>query len=141
MINTGTRELGLEERGTMPETKNKKVSSFKDLKIWQKAITLTEQVYKSTKAFPEDEKYGLSMQLRRASVSIASNISEGFGRYYTKDYQRFLFIAVGSCNEVYTQITIASRLNYLNDLTSDQLLKNCDEISKMIRGLIKKLNE
>ena len=123
----------------MSNSENGKVRSFKDLMIWQKAIELAENIYVITKSFPDEEKYGLTIQLRRASVSIASNIAEGFGRYYNKDYQRFLFIAIGSCAEVYTQVIIAQRLDYISDSSAESILTRSDEISKMTRGLINKL--
>ena len=78
-----------------------KISSFKDLKIWQRGVKLTEEIY------------GLSSQLRRAAASIPSNIAEGFARFFEKEYIQFLYVAIESCAEVSTQITIADRLGYL----------------------------
>ena len=117
-----------------------KIKSFKDLKIWKGGMNLVEDVYKSTRTFPKEEMYGLTSQLRRSAVSIPSNISEGFARFHNKEYRRFLYMSLGSCAELTTQIIIASRLKYIDNLNADNLLHNIEEISKMTMGLIKKLN-
>ena len=104
-----------------------KISSFEDLEIWQRGVKLTEEIY------------GLSSQLRRAAVSIPSNIAEGFARFFVKEYIQFLYVAIGSCAEVSTQITIADRLGYLKQEKANLLLDEVEQISKMIMGLIKKL--
>ncbi|GAB5534626.1 MAG: hypothetical protein Rubg2KO_08750 [Rubricoccaceae bacterium] len=90
-----------------------RVRSFRDLDVWQDAIHLAEVVYHETKAFPPPETYGLTSQLRRAAVSVASNIAEGWGHNSRKDYLRFLHIARGSLFEVATQVEIAHRIGYL----------------------------
>lgn len=117
-----------------------KIKSFKDLKIWQKGIQLVEDVYALSKTFPKEEIYGLQSQLRRSSVSIPSNIAEGFARIHNKEYRNFLYIALGSCAELTTQIIIASRLKYIEGPKAETILSNIDEISKMTMSLIKKLN-
>ena len=116
-----------------------KISSFKDLEIWQRSVKLTEEIYRITKSFPKDETFGLSSQLKRAVVSIPSNIAEGFARFFEKEYIQFLYVAIGSCAEVSTQITIADRLGYLKQEKTGILLDEVEQISKMIMGLIKKL--
>ena len=117
-----------------------KIKTFKDLHIWKRSIKLTEDIYRITKILPKEEIYGLSSQIKRAAVSIPSNISEGFARLHNKEYKQFLYISLGSCAELTTQIIIASKLQYLTDNISKQLLNEIEEISKMIMGLIKKLN-
>jgi len=117
-----------------------KVKSFKDLDIWKRGIVLVEDIYKITKSFPKEETYGLTSQLRRAAVSIPSNISEGFARFYNKQYKQFLYTSLGSCAELTTQIIIASRLNYIENNRVDKLLSDIDQISKMTMSLIKKLD-
>jgi four helix bundle protein len=89
------------------------VNCYKDLIVWQKAMDLTEMVYQATKAFPREELYGLTNQVRRAAVSIPSNIAEGQARQSTAEFRNFLSLARGSLAEVETQLMIAQRLGYL----------------------------
>ena len=117
-----------------------KIKSFKDLKIWQKGIRLVEEVYTVSRSFPKEEMYGLKSQLRRSAVSIPSNIAEGFARLHNREYRNFLYISLGSCAELTTQIIIASRLRYIEKIKADTLLNGIEEISKMTMSLIKKLN-
>ncbi len=114
-----------------------KINSHKDLKVWQEAMNLVVVVYDITKLFPSDEVYGLTSQLRRAVVSIPSNIAEGAGRKGSKEFSRFIYIALGSLAEVETQIEIAHRLNYLTSI--DDINKNIYFIRKMLSNLIKSL--
>ena len=116
-----------------------RIQSFKDLEIWKRGIDLTEAVYEVTKSFPKEEIYGLASQMRRAAVSIPSNIAEGFGRFHNKEYKQYLHISLGSCAELITQFVIAERLKYINKNTSNKLSTEADEISKMVMSLIKKL--
>jgi len=112
---------------------------FKELIVWQKAMDLVENVYVLTKMLPHDELYGLTNQLRRAAVSIPSNIAEGNSRHTTQDYIRFLSTARGSVSEVETQLEICLRLNYI---TKDQVapaFELCKEIGRMLNGIINKL--
>jgi four helix bundle protein len=88
------------------------VKSHKDLKVWQESMDLVIQIYKISEDFPKHEIYGLSSQIRRAAVSIPSNIAEGAGRSGEKEFIRFLYIALGSLSEVETQLEISQRLNY-----------------------------
>jgi len=110
------------------------------LKIWQKSIQLVEEVYTVSRSFPKEEMYGLQSQLRRSAVSIPSNIAEGFARLHNREYRNFLYISLGSCAELATQIIIASRLKYVEKIKADTLLNEIEEISKMTMSLIKKLN-
>ena len=117
-----------------------KIKSYKDLNIWKRSIGLVEEIYIITKNFPKEEMYGLISQLRRSAVSIPSNIAEGFTRLHNKEYRQFLYIFLGSCAELNTQIIISSRLSYLSTEKAERILNEIDEISKMIMGLIKKIN-
>ena len=115
------------------------VKDYKDLEIWKRSIQLVERVYNITSSFPKDEIYGLTGQLRRAAVSIPSNIAEGFARQSNKEYRQFLYVSLGSCAEATTQIIIASKLKYVDSKIADQLIEELNIISKMTMSLIKKL--
>jgi four helix bundle protein len=84
-----------------------KIKSYKELDVWKKGIEIVDMVYTMTGTFPKEERYGLTTQMQRAAVSIASNIAEGFARQHTKEYQQFCYIALGSCAELETQLIIA----------------------------------
>jgi four helix bundle protein len=119
-----------------------KVESFKDLIVWQKGMTLVKNVYEITAGLPKDEIYALSSQLRRSSVSIPSNIAEGFRRGSTKDYAHFLKIALGSSAEVETQLLLVKELHQATSLQKIQeALSLCEEIQKILSTIIKKLIE
>lgn len=119
-----------------------KINSYKDLLIWQRGMLIAEQVYELTQSFPSSEVYGITSQLRRAGVSIPSNIAEGFGRNATKSYINFIKIARGSLNELETQLILADRLNFTtNPDAFETLLKHIDEEGKMINSFINKLEE
>jgi len=120
--------------------KRARVKSFKDLEIWQRGIKLVEDIYKATDAFPEEEIYGLTSQIRKAAVSIPSNIAEGFARYFKKEYRQFLYVTLGSCAELTTQIAIASNLGYMKEKKAGELTDEIEQISKMTMSLIKKIN-
>jgi four helix bundle protein len=105
--------------------------NLKELKIWNKAIDLTVDVYKATSDFPSDERFGLTSQARRSAVSIPSNIAEGAGRNSNKEFNNFLGIANGSSYELQTQLVISNKLNLLNNDILDDLLKRIDELQKM----------
>ena len=111
------------------------VKSYRELTTWQKAMDLVVQVYKMSRSFPREEAFGLTSQLRRAAVSIPSNIAEGQGRGSPKDFKRFLAIAYGSLQETETQIMLAHRIGYLQDAHQAQLLTQCAEVGKLINGL------
>ena len=115
------------------------VKSYRDLIAWQKAMDLTEMVYRSTYGFPREELYGLTSQIRRATLSIASNIAEGQGRRTTKDFVNFLFIALGSRNEAETQVLLALRLGYVDQERCDALLNLSAEVGRLINGLANSL--
>lgn len=119
-----------------------KINSYKDLLIWQRGMLIAELVYELTQSFPSSEVYGITSQLRRAGVSIPSNIAEGFGRNATKSYINFIKIARGSLNELETQLLLAKRLNFIVDSSAfETLLKHIEEEGKMINSFINKLEE
>ncbi len=116
-----------------------KVNNFKDLVVWQKSMDLVTEVYKLIILLPKDEVYALSSQMRRAAVSVPSNIAEGKQRSTSKDYSRFLNIARGSAAELETQLLICVRLGYLSENQIDSTLCLCDEIQKMLNVLSEKI--
>ena len=116
---------------------NEKLKTHKDLDAWSKAIELVEAVYGLTKAFPKTEMYGLTNQLRRAAVSVPSNIAEGAARRSTKEFIQFLHVALGSVAEVETQVIIAQRLDYVDDVNSIE--EQIEAVRRLILGLIRYL--
>ncbi len=105
---------------------------FKDLDIWKRSRLLCSAIYATTVSFPENEKFGLTNQLRRASVSIPSNIAEGCSRSSNKDFSRFLEISIGSIFEIEIQLLIASDLGYINQIKLNELMLELEIIIKMI---------
>jgi four helix bundle protein len=116
------------------------IKSFRDLNIWQKGIDLVKDIYKETQNFPRQEIYGLTNQIRRAAISIPSNIAEGHIRQHRAEFRQFLSVALGSLAELETQIVISRELNYISTEKSLNLIDQMGSLGKMIRGLIKKLN-
>lgn len=114
---------------------------YKDLKAWQKSMDFVDTIYSVTRNFPKDEVYGLTSQIRRSVVSIASNLAEGCSRSSTKDFIRFIEISYGSLAEVETQIYIANRQKYILDEAMEKLLEQASEIGRMLNGLINSLNK
>jgi four helix bundle protein len=112
-------------------------SSYRNLIVWEKSMDLVEKVYRLTSDFPNREIFGLTQQLRRAVVSIPSNIAEGHGRQSDGDFLRFLRIAQGSLREVETQLLIAGRLDYLNEQASATLLTATEEVGRLLNGFSK----
>jgi len=115
------------------------VKSYRDLIVWQKAVGLVADLYAATRHFPADEVYGITSQLRRAAISIPSNIAEGFGRNSKPDFGRHLNIAIGSLYELQTQLEIAHRLSYLGKASFDDLYGLTRELEAMLRSLLKSL--
>ncbi|MGC1425011.1 MAG: four helix bundle protein [Terracidiphilus sp.] len=113
---------------------------YRDLIVWQKAIDLTVCIYKLTRSLPKDEAYGLSSQMRRASVSIASNIAEGRGRLNPAEFRQFLGVAQGSTYELQTQIVVANSLGFASSEDLEQAKVLSDEVSKMLSAFIHTLN-
>lgn len=110
-----------------------------DLTVWQRAIDLTVCVYRLTRAFPKDEIYGLVSQLRRASVSVASNIAEGRGRLNAAEFRQFLGVALGSVFEIKTQLIVAKRLGMGSSEAIDEAMAFSEEVSKMLTSFIQTL--
>ena len=111
------------------------IRDFKDLIVWQKSVDLAVDIYAMTRSFPEDEKLGLTSQLRRASVSISSNIAEGNGRPTSKDYLRFLGTSTGSLNEVRSLVVVSNKLDFFSEGDVAGLESRSDEIGKMLASL------
>lgn len=116
-----------------------KVKHYQELIVWQKAMDLVEEVYRVSKTFPREEIYGLTSQVRRAAVSIPSNIAEGQGRTTTPDFLRHLSIAYGSLLETETQLLLAVRLRYLSETTCSNVMTRTSEVGRLLNGLISSL--
>ena len=116
-----------------------KLKSFKDLKVWQRSYQLCLEIYKITKGFPGEEKYGLTSQLRRVAVSVPSNISEGYGRKTTPEYIQFLYIAYGSVCEIETQILLSGDLGYISNGRLEMLNEGIREVERILKALIRSL--
>jgi four helix bundle protein len=117
------------------------VQSFRDLLVWQRSIQLTVGVYRLTRDFPRDELYGLTSQIRRAAVSVPSNIAEGHGRLNRGEYRQFLGVARGSNFEVQTQLEIARALGMGNSMLLDEADGLSHEVGKMIFGILEKIKD
>ena len=116
-------------------------SSFQDLRVWREAMKLAGEIYRGTASFPRHEIYGLSQQLRRAAVSVPSNIAEGKGRHSDKEFAHFLFNARGSLLELETQLLIAQELEYLSEVESKRLLALAEGAGRALSGLINSLRQ
>jgi four helix bundle protein len=114
--------------------------NYRDLNVWQKAMELCEAIYRASKNCPKEEQFGLTSQMRRAAVSIPSNIAEGQGRGSDKEWTRYLNIAYGSLRELETQIMIAHRLGYFDSATTESLLILASEVGRLINGMKKSLD-
>ena len=117
------------------------IQSYKDLKIWQKGISLVKLIYKSCESFPKEEVFGLTSQIKRSSISIPSNIAEGWGRNSTQSYSHFLKIARGSLMELEIQIIIAKELGFVTELQYNEIIDLITEESKMLNAFIKSVSE
>lgn len=115
--------------------------SYKEQFIWQKAVDLSVRCYKLTDYFPKNEIYGMVSQIRRSSVSIASNIAEGYGRQNKQEYVRFLRIALGSARELDTQLIISLKVELAKQHYIEAVLKDVDEIQRLLVTTINKLNQ
>jgi len=113
---------------------------FHDLTVWRRAIDLTVCVYSLTRRFPKEETYGLASQLRRAAVSVASNIAEGRGRLNRAEFRQFLGVALGSTFEIQTKLVVAGRLAIANQQAIEQATALSNEVSKMLTAFIHKLS-
>jgi four helix bundle protein len=113
--------------------------NFRNLKIWEESIDLTEQIYILTSNFPDAEKYGLTSQMRRCSISIPSNIAEGSSRSSPKEFQHFLSISLGSAFELFTQLELANRLGMINDEQKNKLSESIVLIERKISSFKKQI--
>jgi four helix bundle protein len=113
--------------------------AFENLEVYKKAVYFANKTYKTTRGFPKNEIYGLTSQIRRAAVSISTNIAEGSGRYHKKDFAQFLRISRSSVYECVPLFEIARHEDYINAGMYNELLNDCNELAKMINGLIKSL--
>lgn len=118
-----------------------KIISYKELVVWQKSMNLVERVYLLTKVFPKEELFVLTSQLRRAAISIPSNIAEGYGRRSYKEYLQFYSISYGSALEVETQLIISLRLGYLSDKEFNQIIELLNEVIRMLYTMVFKRKE
>lgn len=124
-----------------PQGSRSQIGRYTDLKVWQKSMDLTDAVYDATESFPRHEAFGLVSQVRRAAVSVPSNIAEGWGRGRSKEYVQFLRYPRGSLYEIETQLRIAERRRYVEPETVASILSVTVEISKMLSGLMRSLRQ
>lgn len=116
-----------------------KIVNFRDLEVWKLGKDIVLGTYRVTALFPNDEIYGLIAQMRRASVSILSNVAEGFNRLHNREYRQLFFVALGSCAELETQVEISCDLGYLDQKSRDLMIEQLNHETRMLRNLIKKL--
>ena len=135
----GSLDARANQQQAAPDAFKEKIRDYKDLKIWQQGLEIVQAVYTATSYFPSNEQYTLTSQMRRASVSIPSNVAEGFMRKHTKEYIQFLYISLGSCAELDTLVILAGKRAYLkeNDLTmfKEQINYEMRMLSKLINHL------
>ncbi|WP_202315074.1 four helix bundle protein [Mesorhizobium sp. L-8-10] len=117
------------------------MNSYRDLLVWKGAIELAVACYSATKVFPSSEVYGMTAQIRRASVSIAANIAEGHGRENTGSFIQFLRVAQGSLKELETHLILSGRVGLMSDAEVSRLLGQADEIGKMLRSMVRSLQK
>ncbi|HEU5412049.1 MAG TPA: four helix bundle protein [Candidatus Acidoferrales bacterium] len=129
------------DNGGAAVRKKQAIRNYRDLLVWQKAMSLVEEVYQLTSRFPSDERFGLVAQLRRAAVSIPSNIAEGQARKSTREFVQFLSLAEGSLAEVDTQLLLSERLGLCAEHDVRRLFSIIEEIRKMLMALSARLNE
>jgi len=116
------------------------IRSSRDLDVWVLGKRIVVEMYATTKGFPKEETYGLSAQMRRAAVSIPSNIAEGFNRQHNKEYRQFLHVALGSCGELETQVEVSKDLGYLGEEERARIVEQLDHEGRMLRRLISKIS-
>ncbi len=118
---------------------NSEIRSYRDLRIWQEGMNIAEACYQITKTFPREEIYGMTSQIRRSAGSIPANIAEGYGREYRAEYIQFLRIAQGSLKELETHLLLSIRVGLATKQAIEPLLNRCESLGKMIRSLIRSL--
>jgi four helix bundle protein len=119
--------------------RGKRIQSFRELVVWQRAFALCLQVYRATEALPKHERYGLVAELRKTARSVVYNIAEGQRRVTRREFARFLEISLGSCGELVTQLLLCEALNYLPQTASSRLLADVEEVSRMVYRLRERL--
>ena len=112
------------------------MNTFREIKVWQKAMNFVTKLYKNTHSFPHEELFGLTSQMRRSAISIPSNIAEGFGRKSSNEFKRFLQISMGSLFELQTQLEISKNLNFLDETVFNELYQDSREIEVMLSSFI-----
>lgn len=117
------------------------MSTYRNLQIWKKAMEIVTEIYQHTNAFPKTEIYGITSQIRRASVSIPSNIAEGYGRSSKKEYGRFLTFAMGSLFEVQTQLEISKNLDYIKEEQFEKAYEDTRTLERMLSSYMRKVKE
>jgi four helix bundle protein len=117
------------------------IKSYRDLRVWQESMTLAVECYQLTRAFPKEEMFGLSSQIRRSAASIPANIAEGHGRENTQSFIQYLRIAQGSLKELETHLLLAERVGLFVKENIEAVLRRCEAIGKMIRLLIRALQQ
>jgi four helix bundle protein len=127
-------EIGYPRKG-----ESNMLQSYRDLLVWQRALELAVRIYRLSEKFPKSEIYGLTSQVRRAAVSVPSNIAEGYGRGSRKEYLQFLSVAQGSLKELETQIILAQRLSYASEKDAEVTLSASETVGKMLGGLMRSL--
>ncbi|HMJ58836.1 MAG TPA: four helix bundle protein [Gemmatimonadales bacterium] len=115
------------------------IRDFKDLEVWQRAVELVVESYRITKSFPSEERYGLIAQVRRAAVSVPSNIAEGRGRFGLRSFLYHLSVSSGSLMELETQLVIAERLQYLTPADAQALMERTAEVRRLLAGMVRAL--
>ena len=133
--------MRIQDTGDRGQKMENKVKSYKDLIVWQKSMDLVIEIYKLVKKLPKEETYSLSDQMRRAVVSIPTNIAEGYTRKSTNEYLNFLSIANGSRTELETQLLICERINYLSEADTEKAFVLIDEIGAIIYHIMTKLRK
>lgn len=116
------------------------IKSYRDLEVWKQAMLLAKDIYEATGNFPSEERFSLVSQMRRAVVSIPSNIAEGHARGSTAEFKRFVSIAMGSVAELETQLVLSKAMSYLSAESEAKLMGQCDPVGKMLRGLYRSLS-
>jgi len=116
------------------------VKSYRELEIWKKGIDIVNRIYTVTKTYPKEESYGLVAQMRRCAVSIPSNIAEGFVRRHNREHRQFLYVALGSCAELETQIIVSLEQRYIAKDIYDELAEKLDHESRMLMNFIKSIS-
>lgn len=117
------------------------MSSYRELKVWQKSVDLAKDVYELTRLFPKNQQYSLVQQMERSAVSIASNIAEGSGRNGTQEFVQYIGIACGSLYELQTQLIIANKIGFIRHEVLEERINETEEISRMLKGLQNSLKQ